>query len=133
MKIEIKANFDFGKMANALPKVIDKFLTESYADVVAEDSRKFIKSGQVLPELEPATIKRRERNNPPITGTDPLDATGALVKSIQKSKDGLRMKSYGTLHQEGFKNVPARPFLQVNNLSKIESKFHNALRVARKK
>jgi len=47
MKLEIKANFDFGKMANKLPKVIDKFLNESYADVVAKDSKKFIESGKV--------------------------------------------------------------------------------------
>ena len=51
MKLEIKTNFDFGKMADQLPKVIDKFLNDSYAGVVAQDSKKFIESGRVSPPL----------------------------------------------------------------------------------
>ena len=133
MKLEIKANFDFGKMATKLPKIIDKFLNESYADVVAKDSRKFIESGQVTPPLKKSTIKKRTRDG---YGTKPLYRTGDLAKSISKSKKGLRMKGYGTLHHEGFvwgKSIDPRPFLQVDNLSKITSKFYDALKVARKK
>ena len=143
MKLEIKANFDFGKMANKLPKVIDKFLNESYADVVAEDSRKFIESGKVKPALRDSTIELRKTKEPYPGGKKPLYATGALANSLSKSKKGLRMKSYGTLHHEGFttgkeswipgKTVRPRPFLQVDNLSKIISKFYDALKVARKK
>ena len=140
MKLEIKANFDFGKMANKLPKIIDKFLNESYADVVAKDSRKFIESGRVKPVLNQSTKEIRKKRG---QGIKPLYATGALANSLSKSKKGLRMKSYGTLHHEGFttgkkswipdKEVKPRPFLQVDNLSKITSKFYNALKVARKK
>ena len=46
------------------------------------------------------------------------------------------MKGYGTLHHRGFvwgKSIKPRPFLQVNNLSKITSKFYDALKDARKK
>jgi hypothetical protein len=143
MKLEIKANFDFGKMANKLPKVIDKFLNESYADVVATDSKKFIESGKVKPALEDSTIELRKTKPPYPGGKKPLYATGALAKSLSKTKKGLRMKSYGTLHHEGYttsdrswiknKVVKPRPFLQVDNLSKITSKFYDALKVARKK
>ena len=141
MKLEIKANFDFGKMANKLPKVIDKFLNESYADVVATDSKKFIESGKVKPALKDSTKEIRKKRGQ--SGTKPLYATGALAKSLSKTKEGLRMKSYGTLHHEGYKTgkkswipdkvVKPRPFLQVNNLSKITSKFYDALKVARRK
>jgi len=141
MKLEIKANFDFGKMANKLPKVIDKFLNESYADLVSKDSRDFITNGQVKPALKKSTKEIRKKRNQ--SGTKPLYATGALVRSIRKTKNGIRMKSYGTLHHEGYKTgdgswiegktVKPRPFLQVNNLSKITSKFYDALKLARKK
>jgi len=140
MKLEIKTNFDFGKMANKLPKVIDKFLNESYAGVVAQDSKKFIESGQVKPKLsKESTIPIRTRDG---FSKKPLYRTGTLADSITKSKKGLQMKSYGTLHHSGYsptggwikgKTVPPRPFLQVNNLSKIINKLFNALKVARKK
>jgi phage gpG-like protein len=142
MKLKIKANFDFGKMASKLPKVIDKFLNESYADVVAKDSKKFIESGKVRPTLSKESTKEIRKKRGQNT-TKPLYATGALANSLSKSKKGLRMKSYGTLHLEGFrtakssmiplKDVRARSFLQVDNLSKITSKFYDALELARKK
>ena len=143
MKLEIKANFDFGKMANKLPKIIDKFLNESYADVVAKDSKKFIESGRVTPQLNDSTIEIRKNRKPYVGGSKPLYATGALANSLSKSKDGLKMKGYGAVHHSGFttgsrsmipnKIVRPRPFLQVDNLSKITSKFYDALKVARKK
>jgi hypothetical protein len=133
MKLEIKTNFDFGKMADQLPKVIDKFLNDSYAGVVAQDSKKFIESGRVSPPLKESTVKKRLRDG---YGTKPLYRTGDLANSISKSKNGLEMKGYGTLHHKGFvwgKSIDPRPFLQVNNLSRIISKFFDALKTARKK
>ena len=133
MKLEIKTNFDFGKMADQLPKVIDKFLNDSYAGVVAQDSKKFIESGSVKPKLKESTLRKRSRDG---YGTKPLYRTGELANSISKSKDGLKMKGYGTLHHKGFvwgKSIDPRPFLQVNNLSRIISKFFDALKTARKK
>lgn len=123
MQLEIKVGVDFGKLANEMPKIIDKTLEDAVEGSV-EASRNKIDEG-LQPTLKKSTREIRTKRG---QSTDkPLYASGALYKSIRKDKNRLKMKGYGGLHEEGFitdsksmipnKNVPARPFISIGKIS----------------
>lgn len=135
MKLSVKVNFDFGKLANKMPTVINDFLNDSYANVVAKDSQEFIRSGQVTPPLAKSTLRKREREGYPKI---PLLRTGELTKSLKKSKKGLQMKGYGVLQYNGFTRLgkphaPSRPFLLVRNFTALKTTFQEAINTALRK
>ena len=136
MQLEIKVGVDFGKLANEMPKIIDKTLEDAVGRSV-EATRKKIDSGS-LEALKDSTIDIRSRRNQ--SRSKPLYASGTLYKSIRKDKNSLRMKGYGTVHEEGFIpkkipvirekdnkivyplnkgniRVPARPFISIGKAS----------------
>tara|TARA_R100001530_G_scaffold11257_1_gene10878 strand:+ start:303 stop:773 length:471 start_codon:yes stop_codon:yes gene_type:complete len=105
LKISIKTNFSFAKLANKIPDIISS-ITSNAAKSSAKESRKAIKSG-LSPPLEESTMNVRKSRG--ISGSTPLFATGTLYNSITSSKEGLTFgafgkngKEYGNLQRTGF-------------------------------
>lgn len=138
MELEVRVGVDFGKLQNEMPKIIDKFLVDSLADASIKESKDNIRKGGIRPALKKSTKDIRKRKG--IVGTKPLFATGNLVNSLQKTKDGIKMAGYGKLHHEGYvtdadsmipgKTVPARPFLVVPRLKSFVNDFMKQVKKA---
>ena len=143
MKISIKTNFSFAKLANKIPDIISS-ITSNAAKSSAKESRKAIKSG-LSPPLEESTMNVRKSRG--ISGSTPLFATGTLYNSITSSKEGLTFgafgkngKEYGNLQRTGFKTasnsmipnkiVPARDFVRIGEFDtkNLANKIIKALR-----
>lgn len=128
MKLEIKVNFDFGKLSNDMPKIIEKH-TQRVARSSAKGSRENIDKG-VKPPLKKATIERRKRKG--TGGSKPLFETGALHRSIKGTSEGLEMLEYGKYHHEGHSkgHYPPRPFIGASkkDILDVEDKFKKDIR-----
>ena len=143
MKISIKTNFSFAKLANKIPDIISS-ITSNAAKSSAKESRKAIKSG-LAPPLEESTMNVRKSRG--ISGSTPLFATGTLYNSITSSKEGLTFgafdkkgKEYGNLHRTKRKTasnsmipnkiVPARDFVKIGEFDtkNLTNKIIKALR-----
>ena len=124
MVSEIKVNFDFGKLADDMPKIIKNAMKGSSNDTV-KASKEFIKSGKVKPVLEKTTKQRRKRAGYP--ATPPLYMTHALHNSIISTKDGIEMNDYGYYHHTGDGNKK-RPFIQFTMTDETKKKFDSDIR-----
>tara|TARA_R100001244_G_C5076538_1_gene112754 strand:- start:72 stop:515 length:444 start_codon:yes stop_codon:yes gene_type:complete len=137
---ELKINFDFGKLAEKVPSIIDKYLNDSVAEDVIKASKAKIKSGNVRPMLSTeSTIPIRQRRG---TGTTPLFESGRLHDSLIKSKEGIKVIDYGLLHLKGYttkkgslipkKKVPARNFIDIPKTfsDDIYDNFNKALKLS---
>ena len=104
MKLTIKSNFSFGKLANRLPQLIQKQMQRT-ARSSAEGARERISKG-LSPPLQPSTLAIRKQRG--TGGSKPLFETGALFKSIRGTSEGLEMLEYGFLQHKGFtpKKIP---------------------------
>lgn len=113
MKITIKTNFDFGKLAREMPKIIREYKTE-YAKGTEEGSKQNIDKG-LQPNLKTSTLEVRKARK--ISGKKPLKATGALYNSIKSNSSQLKFLEYGQYHREGYtpKKVPYKPITKIKN------------------
>ena len=138
MKLSAKTNFDFGKLADALPEMISEIVFNA-AKSSAEESRNAIKSG-LTQQLEESTTEVRKLRG--ILGNTPLLATGALYDSIKAVQEGetsaLQFKKYGQYHREGF--TPSKiPIIKddrlifINNKESIEVPPRNFTRIGKLK
>ena len=126
MKLKTTVNFDFGKLADTMPKLIEEIMTDMKTESVKE-TKDFIQSGKVTPDIEEITKKRRiKRGNPP---TPPLYETGTLHDSIRVVKTGMEMLKYGGRHQFG-NGRPIRQFVQAVASKKTYNKFISSVRKA---
>ena len=127
MKLEIKVGVDFGKLASDMPKLIDKFVSDSFVGTSVELSKDFIKSGKVKPKLKQSTIDRRKRGE--YGGSTPLYESGALHDSLKKTKDGMEMVGYAPAHHSGHKtgHFPPRPFIVIPKLEDIQKTFTDSI------
>ena len=101
MKLEIKTNFSFSKLANYVKS--DKFAQEQNKIVgsnVVEASKRFIKEGKVRPDILPITKEIKRRRGSP-TPDIPLMDKGNLVNSLKATKKGIMGAAYGRKHLEG--------------------------------
>ena len=158
MKLEIKSNFSFSKLANNLPKILVRHarrMTENSVQGAIENIDKGLS-----PPLKKSTLEIRKFRGR--GGSKPLFETGRLKRSIKGTKDGIRMVEYGMYHQTGFTpkkipfimcqvskkrdflafannkkgiKVPARPFLfpSQKTISKSISAFKRDLRKGMRK
>lgn len=111
MKLEVKVNFDFGKLEREMPKIIHNYLDRKIRSA-ERGSKENIDKG-VKPELKKETIDRRKRRG--ITGTKPLYETGELYRSIHSTEEGLSIQRGGVWHHTGVGNGrgnPERFFIQ---------------------
>ncbi|MDE0954714.1 MAG: hypothetical protein OR994_08550 [Candidatus Poseidoniales archaeon] len=102
MKLEIRVGVDFGKLATAMPKLIDGFLKSSIDETI-KVSKNFIKSGKVTPPLKDITKKTRRRKG--FSETPPMYMSHDLYDSIEPTKDGIRLARYGYYHHTGEGNL----------------------------
>ena len=109
MKITIKTNFDFGKLAREMPKIIREYKTE-YAKGTEEGSKQNIDKG-LKPNLKTSTLEVRKARK--VSGKKPLKATGALYNSIKSNSSQLKFLQYGQYHREGY--TPKKVPLKVKN------------------
>lgn len=130
MKLEIRVNFDFGRLARELPKIIEKS-SQRYARSSEKGSKENIDKG-VRPKLKPATLARRKRRG--TGGSKPLFETGALYRSIKGTSEGLTLNKYGWYHHSGDlkPGTPARPFIAVSKkeIKPVFDKFKQDIRKA---
>tara|TARA_Y100000310_G_scaffold319014_1_gene373746 strand:- start:1498 stop:1974 length:477 start_codon:yes stop_codon:yes gene_type:complete len=104
MKLSIKTTFDFGKLRNEFPRILEKH-TQRTARSSAEGARENISKG-LSPPLKESTLEIRKHRK--TGGSKPLFETGSLFSSIKGTSKGLRMNRYGLYHHEGFtpKKIP---------------------------
>ena len=100
MKLEIKSNFSFSKLASNLPKILNK-QTRRMTRSSAQGAKENIDKGLSPPLSKYTTLPIRKMRG--TGGSKPLYETGALYRSIKSTKDGVQMLKYGIYHQEGYK------------------------------
>ena len=140
-KILIKTNFSFAKLVREYPKIISNHsrrITRS-----AEKGAKEAITKGLSPKLKKSTTDIRKKRG--INSKKPLIETGALLKSIKRTDEGLQMLEYGKYHHDGFitksnsmipnKEVPPRPFIMADKkqISQSIKTFWKDLRKALKK
>ncbi len=130
MKLEIEVNFDFGRLARELPKIIEKS-SQRYARSSEKGSKENIDKG-VSPKLEDATLARRKRRG--TGGRKPLFETGALYRSIKGTSEGLTLNRYGWYHHSGDlkAGTKPRPFIAFSKkeIKPVFDKFKQDIRKA---
>ena len=133
MKLQIRTTFDFGKLAQQMPKILEKH-TQRTARSSATGAREAIDKG-VSPPLKKSTIARRKRAG--TGGSKPLFETGELFRSIKGTSEGLEMWDYGLYHHQGHKkgHFPPRPFIFPSEKTILKSfdAFRKDIRKALKK
>ena len=133
INIEITTTFDFGKLAQQMPKIFEKH-TQRTARSSADGAREAIEKG-LNPKLKKTTLEKRKRSG--TGGSKPLFETGALHRSIKGTSEGLEMNRYGLYHHQGHSkgHFPARPFIQPSKKTILKSfdAFRKDLRKALKK
>lgn len=98
----IKTTFDFAKLSKYVQsESFTSDVSRLLGGGIVESSREFMKGGKVTPKLKPSTIQIRNARG--TGGTTPLYETGALAKSLQATKEGIKGLHYGELHLKGFK------------------------------
>tara|TARA_R100000654_G_scaffold35468_2_gene60920 strand:- start:1293 stop:1718 length:426 start_codon:yes stop_codon:yes gene_type:complete len=109
MKLKISVAVDFNKLANEMPKIIEK-TTQRYARSAERGSKEAINKG-VKPKLKESTIARRKRKK--TGGSKPLFETGSLFRSIKGTSEGLTLNEYGFFHHTGNlkPGTPQRQFI----------------------
>jgi len=125
MKLEVKVNFDFNKLANDMPKLMDEFLMTSKEETV-KVSKEFIRSGSVTPALEKSTERSRRARGNPIS--PPLYEYHTLHDSIKATKEGIEMIRYGLAHHVGYGKLKERKFIQFQLAKDSMSRFIKAMR-----
>tara|TARA_R110002012_G_scaffold88934_1_gene218542 strand:- start:824 stop:1330 length:507 start_codon:yes stop_codon:yes gene_type:complete len=135
MQIKAKITYDARKLAQDMPKLINKIMVDLATDI-AKESKLNIKKG-LSPALTETTKtirkKRGQKLNPP------LFASGKLHNSIKlkttKNTAKISMFLYGVLHHKGFTTasnsmipgvkVPKRPFILASKrtFNRIVSQF----------
>ena len=112
MKLKIRSNFSFSKLARALPGILEKHSASSGVGAV-KGIKNAIKSGK-FDKLEDSTIDIRKRGRSPNAGfmktnsKKPLIHTGELLNSIRHEKDGIKMNKYGKFQNDGYIVKPSK-------------------------
>ena len=130
MKLDVEVNFDFGKLANELDKLLDDYAQRVTA-TSAERAKEAIDSGKFR-SLKQSTREIREKGQSPASGRTatnsfkPLVHTGRLRNSIKGTKGGVEMLSYGQYHLKGDK-TPMSKFAKKFNMVGTDRPARNFL------
>ena len=110
MKLKIRSNFSFAKLASSMPGILEK--RAAGAGMGAAKGIKIALEKGSYQQLEDSTIDIRRRGRSPSAGfmktnsKKPLIHTGSLRDSIRYEKDGVKMNQYGKLQNDGFITDP---------------------------
>ena len=104
MVSKVRINFSFQKLSKNLDSIIDKGIKEAQKSSAEAAKSRILKGLQ--PPLKKSTIELRKQQG--IAGTNPLIATGNLLKSIKDTDKGIEMAKYGIYHEFGYwpKKIP---------------------------
>lgn len=91
MEIKVKVNFDFGKLANSMPNIVNKYV-EGYVKETEVQTKKNIDRSK---DKFGGSLKINYRKG------QPLFDTGSMYNSIKQNKKSLSIKKYGYLHDRG--------------------------------
>ena len=155
MKLQIKTTFDFGKLASKTQGIVDDLMQKTIVGESTAMKNRISKGNTITGKMEALKDSTKEtRKLRGISGTIPLNATGALLNSINSTPKGIKGKSYGSYHNTGFvtqnkpiidskmfnfagKSIPARQWLHntetFKNDKKLISKFYKSIFKALKK
>jgi len=100
MKITFHATYDFTKAKNKFTNTILPNVYETAAKDTARRYKKNLREKQFT-SLKESTINIRKHFK--ISGKKPLNATGALYKSIKAQKRSVKFLKYGEYHLESHK------------------------------
>tara|TARA_R100001594_G_scaffold28676_3_gene53948 strand:+ start:505 stop:1023 length:519 start_codon:yes stop_codon:yes gene_type:complete len=128
--IVTKRNFDFHKLLDNIPKILDKG-TKRLGRSAAKGAKERISKG-LKPRLKASTLQlRRERGT---GGTKPLFETGSLFRSIKANDEGFTMNEYGWYHEKGFtvQNVPLGFKNKGSNWQQAKPFFHPNKKIKKK-
>ena len=130
MKLQVKSNFSFSKLAKEMPNILKKY-SEGAGKGAASGIKNALEKGS-YDRLKDSTTDIRRRGQSPsarfmkTNSKKPLIHTGRLRDSIRQGKDGVKMLEYGVDQNDGFKvassgfsrkfhtvgkKVPHRPFI----------------------
>lgn len=130
MEIKVKVNFDFGKLASSMPKIIDTYIN-GYVKETEVQTKKNIDSSK---DKFGSSLKINYRKG------QPLFDTGSMYNSIKQNKKNLIIKKYGYFHDRG--RVPnlrsttnTSNFIDTTpeNKEKIDKRFIESVRSSLKK
>ncbi len=116
MKLEIKTNFSFSKLANYVKSgKFDEEQSKIVGSNIVESSKKFIREGKVRPDIKQITKDIKRRRRPPSPTPDiPLMDTGNLVNSLRATREGIMGADYGIKHLKGIGKLPVRNFIVID-------------------
>jgi len=94
MKLKIKTNFDFGKLSNKMPTIINDYLS-GYAQGSVEGTKKNINSSKNIfgGQIKSYTARKKNRQA--------LIDSGEMLKSISSKSNKMEILKYGYNHNEG--------------------------------
>ena len=133
MKISVKTNFDFSKLANALPDVINKYL-EGYAEDTVKGTRRNIDNGSGADGKSLSLGASSYR-----AGQQALYNTGEMYNSLKRNKNVFFIKEYGYRHNQGeyptVSGTNVRNFIGTTkeNKEKIDKNFMSSVQKALRK
>ena len=113
VKLQTETTFDFDKLHKSIKNIINKFQEETI-NKESEAMQSRLQKGQTINGKmdglsDVAKVTRILRGHSPTS--PPLNASGALTRSIKPRKTGISGKEYGIHHNFGFttKNRPLIP------------------------
>ena len=115
MKLRIKSNFSFGKLARKMPGIMQE-LSKGAGKGAATGIKQALEKDKYK-DLEDSTIDIRRRGLSPSAGfmktgsKKPLVHTGRLRDSIKQSKDGVQMNRYGQYQNDGIRSTSERSMI----------------------
>ena len=107
MKLQVKSNFSFSKLAKEMPNILKKY-SEGAGKGAASGIKNALEKGS-YDRLKDSTTDIRRRGQSPsarfmkTNSKKPLIHTGRLRDSIRQGKDGVKMLEYGVDQNDGFK------------------------------
>jgi hypothetical protein len=110
MKLSIKTTFDFGKLANKLPEILEKYM-DGAEEIFAKDAADRINSGKMRGvtkgTMEIAKKKLSPKRPYPRVGSKSqgLIHSGSLRANIKQTKDGVSAPYYLKHHLKDYKIV----------------------------
>jgi hypothetical protein len=111
MKIKIRTTFNFNKLADKIPEMIEEFI-EDNGKTTVDNIRNIIDNRRhEKPNLGVSTLNKRQANKlggikygAPKYGDIPLKYTGKLYDSLKATPKGVEGQEYTVFHHRGEHN-----------------------------
>ena len=119
MEIQVKIDFDFEHPSRNMKRIMSEF-TEKALPNVEKQLKNNITDFKGAPISQTTATVRRIRNN---MSKKPLIDSGALLKSIKKTKKGISFKKYGVFQDEGYRIKQKHAFYAPSKKARFKKLF----------